>query len=180
VPRDEQHERDVELGGELHAVGLGHDNVGDQQIETSGRLARFARGVGQGLAGLRDPRRYLAAVASWQLGAWALRVACVFFFLRAFGIEASPTCALLVVAAQILSGVVPVAGGAGVQQALVVVVLAGHAGTGAAIAFSIGMQASIAATNVALAVCVALVAVPTVGVGGIRALLSRRAAPALS
>jgi hypothetical protein len=134
----------------------------------------FLDGVRRGLAGLREPRWYVTSVGSWQGLSWLLRLGCVFFALRAFGVEATPTVALLVVAAQILSGVVPVAGGAGVQQALVAVALSGHATVGAAVAFSVGLQATVALTNVTLAAGVVAVAVPRIGVGGVRALALRR------
>jgi hypothetical protein len=140
----------------------------------SGCARRFVAGIRLGLAGLTHPRWYAQSVASWQALSWLLRVGCVLFALKAFGIEATPTVALLVVAAQILSGVVPVAGGAGVQQALVAVALSGHATVGAAVAFSVGLQATVALTNVALAAGVVAVAVPRIGLGGVRALAARR------
>ena len=149
-------------------------------LAVRGRAAaarRFLDGVRRGLAGLRDPRRYVAGVFSWQALSWLLRVGCVFFALRAFGIEATPVLALLVVSAQILSGVVPVAGGAGVQQALFVVALAGHASAGAAVGFSVGLQALVALTNLTLGGAVVALALPRLGVGGLRALAVWRPLP---
>ena len=140
------------------------------------RARRFASGVVRGLAGLRDPRWYISEIASWQVLSWCFRLCCVFFALRAFGIEATPTVALLVVAAQILSGVVPVAGGAGMQQALVAVALTGHAGVAEAVAFSLGLQATVALTNTVLAFGVGAAAVQRLGLGPARALAARRPA----
>ncbi len=150
------------------------------RVAARGRLEparRCLEGIRRGLSALNDPRRYARDVASWQLLAWLLRVGCVLFALRAFGIEATPTVALLVVAAQILSGVVPVAGGAGVQQALVVLALQGHAGVAEAVAFSLGLQATVALTNGLLATGVAAVAVQRIGFGGVRLLAARRPLP---
>ena len=138
---------------------------------------RFLEGVRRGLAGLCDPRWYLTQILSWQVLSWLLRVGCVFFALRAFGIEATPVLALLVVSAQILSGVVPVAGGAGVQQALVVVALSGHASVGAAVGFSVGLQALVVLTNLTLAGAVVAITLPRLGVGGLRALAVWRPVP---
>lgn len=136
-----------------------------------GRLRGAITGVRAGLAGLREPRRYARDVASWQILSWGLRVGCVFFALRAFGIDATLELALLVVAAQILSSLVPVAGGAGTQQALVVVALHGHASVSEAVAFSLGLQATVMATNILVAGGVGAVAVQRIGTRGVRALL---------
>lgn len=159
-------------------IGLGGCAVVAPAIVAARRRAaaarRFLDGVRRGLAGLRDPRWYVTAVGSWQALSWLLRIGCVFFALRAFGVEATPTVALLVVAAQILSGVVPVAGGAGVQQALFVVALNGYASVGAAVVFSVGLQVTVALTNVALTAGIVAVVVPRLGIGGVRALAVRR------
>jgi hypothetical protein len=161
------------VGGGLAAVLL----VRHAARGRTGPARRFSEGVRRGLSALNDPGRYARDVASWQLLAWLLRIGCVLFALRAFGIEATPTVALLVVAAQIISGAVPVAGGAGVQQALVVVALQGHAGVAEAVAFSLGLQATVALTNGVLAAGVAAVAVQRIGLGGVRTLAARRPLP---
>src|SRR5439155_21342938 len=53
--------------------------------------ARF----GRGLAVLRDRRRYLREVASWQLASGVCRIASLYWFLRAFHVHASVHNALL-------------------------------------------------------------------------------------
>jgi len=102
------------------------------------RIRRAAAGLARGFAVLRSPRRYLATVASWQAIGWALRVASVIAFLAAFHLGAGFSAAALVVAAQLVSGLLLVApGGIGVQQALLALALGGSSG---ALALGIGMQ----------------------------------------
>ena len=56
---------------------------------------------------------------------------------------------MLVVLAQILASLVPITpNGAGAQQGLIVVVLAGAASTGAALSFGVGMQAAVVVADV--------------------------------
>ena len=61
--------------------------------------------------------------------------------------------------------------------ALVVVALQGHAGVAEAVAFSLGLQATVALTNGVLATGVAAVAVQRIGFGGVRLLAARRPLP---
>ena len=114
--------------------------------------------VRQGLAILgRGP--HLRPALLGQLAAWLLRLASIACFLAAFGLTPTPTLVVLVVIAQILATLVPIGpSGVGAQQGLIVVVLAGVASTGTALAFGVGMQAAILVADVlaglaALALC---------------------------
>lgn len=128
----------------------------------AGPLRRQARRlrhrIAQGAAILRSPLRYLRQVALVQLGAWACRIAVVFFLLAAFGLRATIPVAALVVVAGGLSTLVPVTpGGAGTQQALLVYVLQTTATTAAALSFSVGMQVGITAVNTLIGVVALMV-----------------------
>jgi uncharacterized membrane protein YbhN (UPF0104 family) len=94
----------------------------------------------RGLAVFVEPMRYVRRVAPWQALGWALRVASVYWFLLAFHLPATLGAALLVVAVQLVAAAVPVTpGGAGPQQAILVVALSASAAA-TVLAFGIGMQ----------------------------------------
>ena len=95
----------------------------------------------RGLAVFTPPTRYLRCVVSWQVLAWLLRLASVYAFLVAFHISASVGAAFLVVGVQLLAAVVPTPGGAGPQQAMLVVALSASAAV-TVLGFGIGMQAA--------------------------------------
>ncbi len=115
----------------------------------------FKQRVGAGLAILRDRPRYLREVASWQLLSWVLRIACLFFFLRAFHVRASLHNALLAQTVDSLATLLPFSpGGAGTKQGLLVYVLRGQASSSELLAFSVGMHVAITIFNVALAAAV--------------------------
>jgi hypothetical protein len=97
----------------------------------------------RGFAVFTPPSRYLRGVVSWQILAWALRLASVYAFLVAFHVSASIATALLVVVVQLLAAVVPTPGGAGSQQAMLVVALSATAAV-TVLGFGIGMQAATA------------------------------------
>ena len=109
-----------------------------------GRMADAARRFRQGLAILGHGR----ALAHVMLGVGlvlVLRLSCIGAFLAAFGLDCSPRTVLLVMIAQALSGMVPVGpNGAGAQQGLMVLLLAGVATASSILTFAIGMQAAIA------------------------------------
>jgi len=129
----------VAVGG-LIAVGI-----------MSARVRAFWDRVRQGLTILRDRRRYAREVAGPLAIAWALRFAGFWLILMAFGMPASVRNVLLVLAVQSLSTLVPITpGGAGAQQALLVVVFAGLAAGPQVAAYSVGQQIAIVAVNVAL------------------------------
>jgi glycosyltransferase 2 family protein len=112
------------------------------------RTAAFRRRVALGFAVLRTPGRYLRTVAAWQLLDWALRLATIFFFLRAFHVHADFRNTLRVQVASSLSTIVPLTpAGIGTEQALVVYVLAGQASRSSLLSLSVGMKAILSAFN---------------------------------
>lgn len=115
------------------------------------RIAAGWRRFALGFRALSRPRPYLCSVASWQLLSWALRLAVLYWFLAAFHIPGGVSTALLVLTLQIAVGVVsPTPGGAGPQQALIAVALAGSAGATALVAFGAGMQVATILLDVVL------------------------------
>jgi uncharacterized membrane protein YbhN (UPF0104 family) len=111
----------------------------------------FWKRVRQGLAILRDRRAFLSQVVSWQLLAWVARVAAIYWFLRAFHVEATLEVAFAVIVVQTLSTLLPFTpGGLGTQQAVLIFVLAGVASKSAVLAFSVGMHLVTLAVNVAI------------------------------
>jgi uncharacterized membrane protein YbhN (UPF0104 family) len=117
----------------------------------AGRIVEMKRNLAAGFAILGEPRTYLLKVASWQALSWVLRVASVWWFLRAFGLPATVHNALLVQVVQSLSTLLPFSpGGAGAQQGLAVYVLRGKASTTALLSFSVGMNVATTVANVVL------------------------------
>jgi uncharacterized protein (TIRG00374 family) len=116
------------------------------------RAVVFWQRIKQGVMILTDFRRYLREVAAWQAAAWLLRFFAFFFFLEAFNIGGSVRNALLVMSVQAVATLTPFTpGGAGAQQALLVVVFADIASKTSVLAYSVGQQIAIAAFNVSLA-----------------------------
>ncbi|MDH3226137.1 MAG: flippase-like domain-containing protein [Thermoleophilia bacterium] len=110
------------------------------------RLARFWSDVADGFRIFRDPPRYLRTVVTFQAGAWTARVVSAWFFLDAFGIDASVRNALIVVMVQGISSTLPFTpGGLGPKQALLVVLFSGDAARSTVLAFSVGMEVTIVA-----------------------------------
>lgn len=117
------------------------------------RLAKLWRDVRRGGAILRTPRRYAQEVLLVQAAAWVCRLTVVVCLLAAFNLPASVSLGAAVLVFAGVSALVPLTpGGAGAQQVLVAVALAGVASTAEAVSFSIGMQAGITAVNVSLGV----------------------------
>ena len=105
----------------------------------------------QGVVILRTPRRYLRNVVSYQAVGWGCRLASQYYMLQAFGVHATVENALLVLVVGSISTLLPVTpGGAGAQQALLVIVLAGQASSSSLIAYSVGAQVATTALNAAL------------------------------
>ena len=112
----------------------------------SARVRAFWARVRQGLAILRDRRRYIREVFLVQLGAWAFRFTAFWFLLEAFNVGGSVRNVLLVLGVNAVAALVPFTpGGAGVQQALLVKVFAGTAAGATVAAYSVGQQIAIAA-----------------------------------
>jgi uncharacterized membrane protein YbhN (UPF0104 family) len=115
------------------------------------RIESFWENLKRGIVILREPRRYLREVLAWQLTGWILRFASFWLFLDAFHIGGSFDNVLLVMCVQAITGALPFTpGGAGAQQALLVVAL--HGPTYAAVvAYSVGQQLSVTVWSVAIA-----------------------------
>jgi len=116
------------------------------------RVEEFKAKVAQGFAAFSDRSYYVRHVVSWQLLDWSLRLATVFFFLKAFGLPAELHNALLVQVSQSLATVFPVSpGGIGTEQALLVYAFrdVGVART-PLLAFSVGMKLTITVVNVVI------------------------------
>lgn len=127
------------LGTAFVALRLGH-----HVLALRGRVV-------QGLAVLGDWRLYLRRVVAWQLLNWLLRLAALYWFLRAFGLVADLHNALVVQIAQNASALVPVTpSGVGTEQALVVFSFAGTLPTTEVLSFSVGMKVALTTVNVLL------------------------------
>ena len=117
----------------------------------SARVKAFWARVRQGWTILRDKRRYLREVVSYQALAWVLRFGCFWLLLEAFGIPPSVRNVLLVFGVAAVSSLVPLTpGGAGVQQALLVKVFAASAAAATVASYSVGQQIAIAAFSFGL------------------------------
>jgi len=117
----------------------------------SRQVTAFKAKVAQGFAILSDRRAFLTGVVSWQALSWVARIAGIYWFLRAFHIEAGFRTVLAVVVVQGLSTSLPFTpGGLGAQQAVLVFALAGDASRSAVLSFSVGMQLVTIAVNVVL------------------------------
>jgi uncharacterized membrane protein YbhN (UPF0104 family) len=128
----------------------------------AGRLAGRLRGIGanlaQGVAIMRSPGRYVWEVAAPLAAAWCARVGVVFLLLQAFSLPATLGTALVVVVVGSLSTAVPMApGGAGAQQAMMIVALRETASAASVLSFSIGMQAGVTLLHVALGLAATMV-----------------------
>jgi uncharacterized membrane protein YbhN (UPF0104 family) len=111
----------------------------------------FKQRMGRGLVLLRDRPRYIREVASWQVLSWVLRIASLYWFLRAFHVHASIHNALLAQVVDSLATLLPFSpGGAGTKQGLLVYVLDGQASSSQLLAFSVGQYVAVTIFNVAL------------------------------
>jgi len=114
----------------------------------SARVKAFWERVRQGFAILRDWPRYRRDMAAWQFASWIARFAAYWFLLDAFHIGGSVRNALLVLGVQVVASVFPFTpGGAGVQQALLLVIFSHNPDVAA---FSVGQQIATAVLTSAL------------------------------
>jgi uncharacterized membrane protein YbhN (UPF0104 family) len=128
----------------------------------SRKVQDFGRRVRQGFTILREPREYLRRVAVWDAVDWSLRLASVYFFLRAFGLPAAGEDVALVQTTMSLSTALPFTpGGVGTEQALMVYVFQGDAPTSTLLSFSIGMKIVLTVVNVAVGFLAILVMLRT-------------------
>jgi uncharacterized membrane protein YbhN (UPF0104 family) len=129
------------------------------------RVQGFRARVRQGFAILRDRRRFLLGVATWQTSSWLARGASVYFFLEAFHLPATVHNVLLVLAVQSISTLLPFTpGGVGTQQGFLVFVFsetAGHIPKTEVLSFSVGMYVAVTAFNVLLGFAAILVMLRT-------------------
>ena len=133
----------------LVVIGLGLTAL---MLYASRHVEAFWQRVKQGVAVLGEPMRYLREVFSWQAAGWLLRFASFWLFLDAFGIGGSFENVLLVMSVQAISSALPFTpGGAGAQQALLVVALDGPTYL-AVLAYSVGQQLAVAAWSLLVAV----------------------------
>lgn len=117
----------------------------------SRRVVAFWDQLRQGFAILSDRRRYLVGMCLPQFCAWVLRGAAYFYLLDAFRVGASLRNAMLVLAVQVIAAIVPFTpGGAGVQQALLVVIFGSTASTDSVAVFAVGQQIAIVVFTLAL------------------------------
>jgi uncharacterized membrane protein YbhN (UPF0104 family) len=112
------------------------------------RVEEFKAKVARGFAAFSDRSYYLSRVVVWQVADWSLRLAAVFFFLRAFGIPATLHNVLLVQVSQSLATIFPFSpAGIGTEQALLVYVFRGVTSKSVALSFSVGMRVTLMIVN---------------------------------
>jgi len=112
------------------------------------RVDEFKAKVAQGFSAFSDRSYYLRRVVLWQLVDWSLRLATVFFFLKAFGIPATLHNALLVQVSQSLATIFPVSpAGIGTEQALLVYIFRHVTTKSVALSFSVGMRVTLIVVN---------------------------------
>jgi uncharacterized membrane protein YbhN (UPF0104 family) len=93
---------------------------------------------------------------------WALRLAAVFFFLRAFNIPATLHNALLVQVSQSLATIFPFSpAGIGTEQALLLYIFRGVASRTSELSFSVGMRVTLILVNATLGLTAILLMVRT-------------------
>jgi uncharacterized membrane protein YbhN (UPF0104 family) len=116
------------------------------------RVELFWQHLKQGVAIFRQPSRYFREVFAWQALGWVLRFASFWLFLDAFNIGGSFEAVMLVMSVQAISGALPFTpGGAGAQQALLVVALDGPT-YAAVLAYSVGQQLAVTIWSVTIAI----------------------------
>jgi uncharacterized membrane protein YbhN (UPF0104 family) len=121
------------------------------------RLRGVAAQLRQGVSILGDPGRYVRGVVSLQLAAWGCRIGVALALLAAFGLPATLQLAALIVVVGGMSTVVPATpGGIGTQQVMIVYLLHETVSAANALAFSIGMQATITLVNTLIGLTAAM------------------------
>ncbi len=108
--------------------------------------------IRQGFAIFGDPPRLVLGVIVPQAASWVLRIAAIYYFLRAFDVHASIHNALLAQVVDSLSTLFPATpGGAGTKQGLIVFLFAGEAvSKSLLLAFSVGMNIATVVLNLVL------------------------------
>jgi uncharacterized membrane protein YbhN (UPF0104 family) len=117
----------------------------------SRRIALLWTHVRQGWTILRDRGRYTRSMIVPQTIGWLLRGGAYYAMLAAFHVGASVENVLLVLAVQVVAAIVPFTpGGAGVQQALLIVIFNSSRATDTVAVFSVGQQIAFVALSLAL------------------------------
>ena len=116
------------------------------------RVEDFWGRVRLGFAILGDRRKFVFGVVVPQAISWVFRIASLFFFLRAFRVDATVHNALLVQVVDSLATLFPATpGGAGTKQGLIVYLFRRSAiSRTLLLAFSVGMNIAITITNLVL------------------------------
>jgi uncharacterized membrane protein YbhN (UPF0104 family) len=144
-----RHEREtaIALAVLALAIAIGLIIFTEHGGETRAKLAR-------GFAILRDPPRFFRGVVVPQAISWVLRIASLYYFLRAFGVHASIHNALLVQVVDSLATLFPATpGGAGTKQGLIVFLFHKEAVNNTLLlAFSVGMNIATVVFNLVIGV----------------------------
>jgi uncharacterized membrane protein YbhN (UPF0104 family) len=116
------------------------------------RVGEFRERVRQGFAILGDRPRFLRRVILPQTVSWVFRIASLYFFLEAFGVDASIHNALLAQVVDSLATLFPATpGGAGTKQGLTEFLFRGRGVSHTLLlAFSVGMNIAIVVVNLVL------------------------------
>lgn len=115
------------------------------------QLSGFRHRLAQGFVVFKHFGHYLRHVAVWQAADWCLRIAMIFFFLRAFHVPATIHNAMLVQVAQSLAVLFPISpSGIGTEQALLLYIFRGKATDTVLLSFSVGMRVTLIVFNALL------------------------------
>jgi glycosyltransferase 2 family protein len=115
------------------------------------QIVGFRERIAQGFAIFGDRTRYLRTVVPWQVADWALRLAAIYFFMRAFHVPATFHNAVLVQVTQSLAVLFPISpSGIGTEQALLLYIFRGVAAKTTLLSFSVGMRITLIVFNAAL------------------------------
>ena len=130
---------------------------------------RLRARVAQAFAVFEPPSRYVRTVVVWQLADWALRIATIWFFLGAFGIEQTIGNAVLAQATMSLATLVPATpGGIGTEQALLVYAFRDvGVARSTLLAFSVGMKLTLTVVNVVVGFTAIFLTLGTVRYGSV-------------
>ena len=134
------------------------------------RVEDFWLRVRLGFAILGNRRTFVLGVIVPQAISWVLRIASLFFFLRAFRVDATVHNALLVQVVDSLATLFPATpGGAGTKQGLIVYLFRRSAiSRTLLLAFSVGMNIAITITNLVLGVIAIGLMARTLSFGALR------------
>ncbi len=140
-----RHQRATEIGLGILAVAIVIAVLWARR-----RAVSFWERVRLGFAILGDRRRLVIGVLVPQAISWVLRIATLYFFLKAFGVHATVHNALLAQVVESLATLFPATpGGAGTKQGLIVYLFRGQAvSTSLLLAFSVGMNIVVTIVNV--------------------------------